>query len=140
MNVTKFLKHIRARDDYETIKNVIEEYTVSIKKDVTICYDATVYRIFCLDPNISDSYVGYTIKSIDFRMYHHKKTCENSGYKYHHKKLYRFIRENGGFENFSFEILEKCHVTISEARSREQNFINIYRPTLNKIESCVIYQ
>lgn len=139
MNVTKFLKHIKSRDDYETIKNVVEGYMNSIKKDLTIRYDAIVYRIFCLDPNIGDSYVGYTMKTMDVRMYYHKKTCENSGYKYHHKKLYRFIRENGGFQNFDFEILEKCNVTISEARSREQKFIDIYKPTLNKIESCVIY-
>jgi hypothetical protein len=139
INFQKFLKFIKHRDDCETIKNVLDEYMNSCKRDLTLKQNATIYRIFCNDPEKKDCYIGYTIKPILHRMYHHKKTCENSGYRYHNKKLYRFIRENGGFQNFSFEVIETCNVTIPEARQREQFFINLLKPTLNKIESFVVY-
>jgi hypothetical protein len=139
INLKKFLKFIKHRDDCETIKNVVDEYRMSITKDVNRKYEATIYRIFCNDPDIKDSYVGHTIKPILHRMYHHTKTCQTEGYRYHNKKLYCFIRENGGLQNFSFEIIETCNATISEVRDREQNFINLLKPSLNKIEAKVVY-
>lgn len=55
----------------------------------------TFYKICCLDTNIVDTYVGST-KNFRLRKCQHK---QNS--KKHHFKVYQFIRENGGWDNFN---------------------------------------
>jgi hypothetical protein len=136
MNIEKFLKYAEPHEHYETVKQLITQYKLKTQRDQLKKYDATVYRIFCKDPEINDSYIGHSIKPLSIRMYHHLKTCVNSGYKYHNKKLYKFIRANGGFQNFDVEVIEQTHMSINESRKCEQYWINVYNPTLNKIDSA----
>ena len=65
-----------------------------------------IYKIFCKDENIKDSYVGST-NYYDKRKNQHKSNCNNINSIGYNCKLYIFIRANGGFENFDFIILEQ---------------------------------
>jgi len=56
--------------------------------------------IKCKDPNIVDSYIGST-SNLELRKQKHEYDCMDGT-----SKVYQFIRENKGFDNFEFEILE----------------------------------
>jgi hypothetical protein len=93
---------------------------------------ACVYKIFCKDATITDFYVGSTT-NMDDRKYRHTLNC-NNGYhsdkKLYHSQVYIFIRENGGMQNWDFEILENCDK--DELKIKEQHWISTLNPKLNK--------
>jgi hypothetical protein len=138
MNISRFLRFVkdtRPIEEFETVRNALDQYSVSMATKAPVLYDVLIYRVFCKDPSITDCYVGHTTKSIKSRMYHHEKTCCNSGYLHHNKKLYKFMRLNGGFENFTYEILDGFKSDMISARKAEQYWIDFHNPTLNKIDS-----
>ncbi len=98
----------------------------------TIDYSKCVmYRIVCNDVSIPDCYVGHTT-NLTKRRCQHKSTAKHP---YNAKrKLYTFVRENGGFDNFSFVEIEKypCK-TYDEAVARERYWIETYKASLNSI-------
>ena len=55
-----------------------------------------IYKLCCRDPTISQIYVGHST-NFKQRNQGHKSDCNNEIYN-HYK--YRFIRENGGYENW----------------------------------------
>lgn len=60
-----------------------------------------IYKIVCNDTNIKNIYIG---SSTNFRKrkFHHKSNCYNENDKEHYDcYVYKFIRENGGWENWS---------------------------------------
>ena len=65
-----------------------------------------VYKIICLNSEIHWSYVGST-KNYHKRKLSHKTDCYNKKSNNYNKKAYFFIRKNGGFDNFQFEIIEE---------------------------------
>ena len=65
-----------------------------------------IYIIKCKDKSIKDWYIGSTI-NLKSRIMHHKSMCNNKNCKDYNCKKYKFIRENGGFDNFYFEIFNK---------------------------------
>lgn len=65
---------------------------------------SVVYRIRCVDPNVQNFYIGCT-NNLKKRLSRHKNNCENNLNPKHNIRLYRFIRANGGFANWTFEIL-----------------------------------
>jgi hypothetical protein len=83
--------------------------------------DFTYYKIFCKDKKIKHCYIGSS-SNIKQRMYLHKSRCNNEQSEFYNLKLYKFIRDNGGWDNFDYEIIEvnknKLNVII------EQYFIN----------------
>lgn len=91
-------------------------------------YSATfIYKISCKNPNILDFYIGHTT-SFACRMRQHKNKSLTED-----EKLYTTIRENGGWENWHMEIVEhySCK-SLSEARKREQYWMNELNSTLNE--------
>jgi hypothetical protein len=64
-----------------------------------------IYKIICKDASIKDCYVGHTV-NIKYREKQHKNNTKNEKGKPYHYKLYDFIRSNGGWDNFSMEIIE----------------------------------
>jgi len=79
-----------------------------------------IYKIVCLDKNIEYCYVGSTT---DFtkRKYCHKSTCNNEKDKNHNLKIYKTIRENGGWLNWNMvQIEEYCCNNKREAEYREE--------------------
>jgi hypothetical protein len=100
-----------------------------------IDYSKTVfYKIVCKDLTITDLYVGATT---DFksRKNNHKTACNNSyieGDKYHTLKVYTFIRDNGGWDNWDMVMIhrESC-VDKLEADKIERGFMETIGATLN---------
>ena len=90
-----------------------------------------IYKIVCNDLNIKDVYVG---NSTDFtkRKSRHKHSCYNSNCKEYNYKVYQFIRDNGGWTNWSMIEIEKypCNDG-NEARSRERYWAEQFNATLN---------
>ena len=92
----------------------------------------TIYKIYSTLPNITEYYVGITNK-FSTRKSHHKKCTTNRTSKVYHRRLYRYIRENGGWDNFTIEPIEEFECeTRGEGLLREQYWIDLIKPTLNK--------
>ena len=82
----------------------------------------TIYKLFKINSN--DCYIGKT-RNISKRMALHKYYCKSSTYK-----LYEFMRANGGFNNFEFEILE-TNIPEEQGNAKERYYYNLYSPSLN---------
>lgn len=86
--------------------------------------------IYKIESNGTVYYVGSTT---DFtrRKSQHKTTCNNPKDKDHNSKIYKFIRENGGWDEFKMVLIEnfKCNDS-NELRAREQHWFNEFKPTL----------
>ena len=92
-----------------------------------------IYKIFCKDPTIKDFYIGSTL-NLHSRMIVHKHHC-----KIKNTILHTFIRNNGGWSNFTVEVLEEFDCIDSiEKRQRERDYIELLQPTLNK-NRAIIY-
>ena len=100
---------------------------------VEIDYSNTIfYKIYCVNPEIIDMYIGHTTNIVQ-RKHSHKQRCTNN--KWQSYKLYNYIREHGGWNNWIMEIIavHNCedHYT---ARKYEQEYIKEYNATLNSID------
>ena len=100
-----------------------------------------IYKIVCNDLTIEEKYVGSTT-NFRQRKSCHKSTCNNENSKKYNYKIYQFIRNNGGWENWCMIEIEKypCEDG-NETRSRERFWIeelkcklNIIVPTRSKKE------
>ena len=65
-----------------------------------------IYKICCKDVSINDIYVGHTTNFIQ-RKNQHKTSCYNLNNKKYNQYVYEFIRNNGGFENWSMIQIEE---------------------------------
>ena len=63
---------------------------------------AVIYKIYCKDINIVDCYVGQTINFIS-RKLAHKTACNTKT----NRKIYNFINDNGGWNNWIMDIIEE---------------------------------
>lgn len=95
------------------------------------------YKIVCLDSSITDCYNGSCISFKD-RKYRHKSTCNNPNSKDYNYKVYQFIREHGGWDNWTMLQLEESPCKNNqELRLREREIFDILRPTLNSYSPTV---
>jgi len=82
--------------------------------------EVQIYKIYCKDPKIKYIYVSSTTNSIKTR-YYHKQSAKKSK-----APLYNMINENGGWENWKMEILEKCICnTYDEVKEKETKWKTI---------------
>ena len=102
---------------------------------IIIDYSNTIiYKIFCKDPNVSDIYVGHTTNFVQ-RKHAHKQNSMNSKSPCYDLKLYKIIRDNGGWDNWCMEIVNFFNCKDSyEARKKEQEYFISLNATLNSIE------
>ena len=93
--------------------------------------NSVIYRIYCKNPDIIECYIGST-KCFEDRFYTHKSACNTKHNKQYNLYLYKFIRENGGWDNFDREILEyyDCN-NEEELKQKEQEYISRFEPKLN---------
>jgi hypothetical protein len=85
-------------------------------------------------------YVGSTI-NLKKRIWRHKCSCNNEKNKDYNINLYKYIRENGGFNEYEFIILE-CYVCNFkyELYDREDDYIKMYPNNLNKFRAYLTRQ
>lgn len=103
-------------------------------KDITDYSNTIIYKIICRDSSINEIYVGHTI---DFasRKKSHKNNCTKSNYEGYNSKVYKIIRENGGWNNWTMNIVAffNCK-NLEEAKEKEQEYFILLGGTLNSIE------
>jgi RNA:NAD 2'-phosphotransferase (TPT1/KptA family) len=95
-----------------------------------------VYKICCNDIAIKDCYVGSTTSLVK-RRYAHKNSCVNEKDKRRYNlNVYKFIRANGGFDNWSVVMIQEYPECKSqeELLKHERHHFEILGATLN---SCV---
>ncbi len=74
---------------------------------IPIDYSKTIiYKIVCDDLSVKDCYVGHTT-NMSKRKWGHKSVCNNDKNKAHNHKIYKIIRENGGWDNWNMLLVEK---------------------------------
>ena len=93
-----------------------------------------IYKIVCNDLNVKDLYVGSTTNFVK-RKQSHKNNCNcNENNDKHNLKIYKTIREIGGWENWSMVEIEKysCNDK-NEAFSRERFWLEKLDAKLNTL-------
>jgi len=92
-----------------------------------------IYKIYCKDKTIKECYVGHTT-NFKQRKIEHKYACCNENSKSYNSKVYFFIRNNGGFDNWDFIEIEKfpCNSKV-EAHMRENYWYFFLKADLNTI-------
>ena len=83
--------------------------------------DCVIYKITCKDPDIKSIYVRHTF-NLHKRSLQHKSNCNNSNNKEYNSRLYKAIRDNGGFNNWTIVVVENyidCS-SLDDARARER--------------------
>lgn len=100
----------------------------------------TIYKIICKDENITDCYVGST-KDFDRRKIQHKSCCNNESLFNYNYKIYNFIRNNGGFDNFNFEVIEILNCENKhKALNRERYWIENLKSNLNTCKPTLDFE
>ena len=101
-------------------------------KKVSDYSQSTVYKICCNDTTLSDIYVGSTT-SFSKQKSSHKSKCNTTTSKGHNVYVYQFIREHGGWENWSMIEVEKYNATSKRnLEARERHWLETLGATLNK--------
>ena len=90
-----------------------------------------VYKIKCRDTNITEFYIGSSIEFNKRKAQHIIDINNINGRKYNYK-IYKFIRDNGDFDNWEFEIVKEYPLyNIKELQLEEQKYIKLLNPQLN---------
>jgi hypothetical protein len=88
-----------------------------------------VYKLYC--DGVDSFYIGSTW-DMKARKSEHKSICNNPKSKKYNRKVYQYIRANGGFDNWKFEILvEKEFENKTALRIKEKECCNLLKATLN---------
>jgi predicted GIY-YIG superfamily endonuclease len=106
-------------------------YSINMRTSDADYSNTIIYKISCKDASVTDLYVGHTT---DFtkRRKSHRHACEDPKVN---AKLYTFIREHGGWQNWKIEIVNFFNCSdLTEARQKEQEYFTSLGATLNSIE------
>jgi hypothetical protein len=106
-----------------------------------------IYKIVCKDVNIKETYGGHTTNIIKRRQ-RHKSNCNNENADSYNCYVYKFIRENGGWENwdllwcYDYSCGSKREASFEERRFIELNHceLNSCRPIVSKEEAKEYYK
>ena len=99
-----------------------------------------IYKITCKNTNVIDKYVGHTTNFVQ-RKHAHKNGTINKKSPTYNSKIYRIIRENGGWDNWSMEMINFYNCKdLYEAREKEQEHYVILNANMNSIEPLPICQ
>jgi len=94
-------------------------------------HNGLIYKIICKDSEISDIYVG---SSVDFikRKNSHKSRTNNINSEKYNLYVYKFIRENGGWDNWEMlEITKYSCESRLELETEERKYMELLKSTLN---------
>lgn len=85
--------------------------------------DPCIYRISCRDPEVKDCYIGCTM-NLYKRMKEHLRCVEHPRRR-SRQTVHKYIRENGGWNNWIIHIVEWCKdcKTFEELEDKEKFYI-----------------
>ena len=91
-----------------------------------------IYEIVCNNLEIMDRYIGSTIR-FQKRLILHKSRSGNINGACCNNTLYNFIRNNGGWDNFTMNKLEEyIFEDVIDLKQRERLYYEVYEPSLNE--------
>ena len=94
--------------------------------------NSIIYKLCCKDTNITDIYVGSTTNFYR-RKQEHKNRCNNDNVKSYNMNVYKFIRNNGSWNNWDMIEIEKYNATDKRNLEKiERYWIETLKPSLNK--------
>ena len=91
-----------------------------------------IYKICCKDLEIKDIYIGSTT-NFRKRKNCHKSSCNNNNLPEYKYNVYKFIRDNGNWENWDMVMIEEykdCESKL-QLRKKERYYIETLKCTLN---------
>ena len=94
-----------------------------------------IYKLIKKDAENDDMiYIGST-NDTDKRWREHKRVCNDLNDKHHHYKVYQYIRENGGTDEWQMVILDEIEVPLikCEERDKYENEYILKYDALNKL-------
>ena len=68
-----------------------------------------IYKLCCNDLDVTEIYVGSTC-NFNRRKTAHKSICHNETSKSYNFKVYKYIREHGGFDNWSMILVDEANL------------------------------
>ena len=90
-----------------------------------------IYKLCCKDANITDIYIGSTT-NFKQRKGLHKRSCNNEKDKAYNIKVYKCIRENGGWDNWDMIQIKTVNATDKRYLEAEERLvIEELKPSLN---------
>lgn len=113
-------------DDDEEEEDEDEEVIIKINKRL-IPRDYTFYKIH---KNGCENYIGSTVNLYKRKNYH-KSCCNNEKSTNYNFPVYKYIRENGGYNSFDYEILDTRFCSKVDAEIYEGELMRINKSTLN---------
>lgn len=90
-----------------------------------------IYVIDCFDTE--DFYIGSTV-NFNNRKSQHKSNCSNEKSDTYNLKVYKKIREYGGWENWAMFPIEE-EIPVEQLKEREQFYIDTLEPSMNNYAS-----
>ena len=90
-----------------------------------------IYKLVCNDLNITDIYIGSTV-CFRKRKWQHKHGCNNINNKKYNLKVYKFIRDNSGWDNWDMVLVANtpCNSKLELAK-HERHYYEKLNATLN---------
>ena len=125
------------------IKKETKKKIIKTKKEIKLPIKC-IYKIYCLDDKIKQMYIGKT-NNFEGRVRGHYNTCNNPNNRDYNTKIYKFIRENGGWENWKIEIIQECEEEDIDKLElyyydKFNHDLNCHKPSLyNKLKNSVLY-
>jgi len=93
-----------------------------------------IYKFVCNDITIPNIYVGSSTDWVK-RKSNHKYSCNNENDKAHNYFVYQFMRENGGWINFTMlKIIDFPCQNKFELELEERRYMELLKSDLNKIK------
>ena len=106
----------------------MNKYYKMPKKEIN---DYVFYKIICISDDINLCYVGSTANFIKRRIAH-KSNCYNENSKHYNSKIFKTIRENGGWDNFKMiQIGTREQLTKRESEAIEEEYRQELRANMN---------
>ena len=94
-----------------------------------------IYKLCCLDPNVTEIYIGSTT-NFKQRKKNHKRTCNNSDIRGYNRNVYKYIRDNGGWINFEMVLIKNYSCdSLLELFKEEERIRKELKPTLNMVRA-----
>lgn len=90
----------------------------------------SIYKIVCNDLSIKYTYVGSTI-NVTRRKSGHKSNCINENRRHYNSKVYKTIRDNGGWINWNLVVIESLDCNKQEAHTKERYWYEKLNADLN---------
>ena len=99
--------------------------------------DYIFYKITCLDNSCELCYVGSTV-NWKARSHAHKNNCTNENSRVYNYKVYKTIRDNGGWVNFKMiEIGKAEQLSLRQAQKIEDDYRIELKANMNSIRCYV---